>query len=514
MAATNPPTDVMAYLAPDNVSVYDHLAQVLATVKAEGTTDPKTNFNKISREVLESTMMWRDEAPRAKADLTAQQQSRDLFKVQKSAADPVSAVVRETERELDTYVPDIMGEAALLNWSGLSLGEGEVCKVMLSIRKLARVHPEFKSVRFFGKMLGRNADYFICECEMTGPDELAPTGLPPNHPGRRNIEKVIHHNKLKYYVCAYPGADWTALPNVRLDQLQAVSAVRKILTGNLKAPFASYPPFPGETEAQYLRARIAYIAANTVLSPAGYFKDEPLDMEAVPPRPDNGISYSGEWQPPETATDLEGFMKIEAWSKHYPTVDIFDDPEMVKNEEGHWEPPHFEPEPYPVRDTAPEAEAAAEGKPVWIGRVCAKQNKAHAPVVLRSMRFPGAVVVAQGPRFVCFYHGWGDEFRRTLVTPKLTPDLVAPSVCADDKYRVYIEPQYEPENPAEPDGPRKMIKPPAPPPWPKEDWKMYNDEQMDLRDKMYLEWDELKKKEAMEEEAKRKAAEEEALNDQ
>ena len=32
-----------------------------------------------------------------------------------------------------------------------------------------------------------------------------------------------------------------------------VCAVRKLLTGDLKAPFASYPPFPGDTEAQYLR---------------------------------------------------------------------------------------------------------------------------------------------------------------------------------------------------------------------------------------------------------------------
>jgi len=515
MAATNPPADVMAYLAPTNVSVYDHLAQVLATVKVEGgTVDGAAGFNKISREVLESTMMWRDEAPPAKVDMTAQQQSRDLFKMQKSAADPVSAVVKETERELDTYVPDIMGEAALLNWSGVSLGEGEVCKVMLSIRKLARAHPEFKSVRFFGKMLGRNADYFICEGEMTGPDELAPTGLPPNHAGRRNIEKVIHHNKLKYYVCAYPGADWTALPNVRLDQLQAVGAVRKLLTGNLKAPFASYPPFPGETEAQYLRAKIAFIAAHTVLSPAGYFKEIAHDMEHVPPLPDNIIGFSGEWAPPETAVDLEGCLKIEAWAKHYPTVEIFDDPEMVKDEEGNWDPPRFEPEPYPVRDTAADAEAEANGKPMWIGRVCAKQNKAFAPVVLRSVRFPGAVVVAQGPRFVCFYHGWGDEFMGSIVTPKLTPDLVAPTVCADDKYRVYIEPVYEPENPDEPDGPKKLVPPVVPPPYPKEDWKTYNDEQMDLRDKMYLEWEELKQKEAEEEEAKRKAAEEEAVNDQ
>jgi len=65
-----------------------------------------------------------------------------------------------------------------------------------------------------------------------------------------------------------------------------------------------------------------------------------------------------------------------------------------------------------------------------------EQNKAHAPVVLRSQRFPGAVVVAHGPRFVCFYHGWGEQFDGRVTTPKLTTELVCPKVCADDVYRV------------------------------------------------------------------------------
>lgn len=111
MAATNPPADVMAYLAPNNVSIYDHLAQVLATVKVEGVADPKANFNKISREVLESTMMWCDDAPLPKVDVTAQQASRDLFRSTKAAADQATAIVAHRERELDTYIPDIMGEA-------------------------------------------------------------------------------------------------------------------------------------------------------------------------------------------------------------------------------------------------------------------------------------------------------------------------------------------------------------------------------------------------------------------
>jgi hypothetical protein len=78
--------------------------------------------------------------------------------------------------------------------------------------------------------------------------------------------------------------------------------------------------------------------------------------------------------------------------------------------------------------------------------------------------------------------------------------------------QVYIEPVYEPENPDEPDGPKKLVPPVLPPPYPKEDWKTYNDEQPDLRDKIYLEDLAKKIKEAEEAEAARKAAEEEAVN--
>ena len=55
---------------------------------------------------------------------------------------------------------------------------------------------------------------------------------------------------------------------------------------------------------------------------------------------------------------------------------------------------------------------------------------------MRSVKFPGAVVVALGPRFVCFYHGWGDVHDNNIITPMLTTELVCPAVCADVKYRV------------------------------------------------------------------------------
>ena len=78
--------------------------------------------------------------------------------------------------------------------------------------------------------------------------------------------------------------------------------------------------------------------------------------------------------------------------------------------------------------------------------------------------------------------------------------------------QVFVPLVYQPENPDEPDGAQKLIAPVVPPAYPKEDWKTYNDEQTDLRDHMYLEQEELNKKEKEEEEATRKAKEEEAVN--
>ena len=50
-------------------------------------------------------------------------------------------------------------------------------------------------------------------------------------------------------------------------QVAAALSIKKLFTGDLGAPVACYPPFPGE-ERHYLRTQIARIAQATVLVPA------------------------------------------------------------------------------------------------------------------------------------------------------------------------------------------------------------------------------------------------------
>jgi len=501
MGDDNKAKDIMAYLAPSNASVFDHLSEVLTNVAISNPENPVESFHKISREVLENSLRWTDEPAPVKQDNSKQVECQNLFRVQKAEADPATSISKASKVGTDTYVPDIGAETEMLNWTGLSVGGVNATRIMLSIRQLAAVHPEFKSVRFFGKILGKQADYYVCEAEVTACDEAPPKGLIPKHPEKRNFEKAQQHNRFKYYVCHSPGAPWTALPNLRYYQLLAVPNIKRLFTGNLNAPMATFPPFPGETEAEYLRAKIAHIGERTVMSPAGFFTEVPADPEAK--RKYHSIAPSPEWAPPE---DLSGYAAeawpTSAWARHYPQVPDADEfgEDFVPDETGKW--PDIDPEAWPIRPLTDE-----EDGPLWIARQCSHQLKAKAPVCLISRQYPGAVVVLQGKKFVNFYIGFGNQENDKMYTPTFQENLVMPPVCADVIYKVHREPTVE----RDADGNiTATIPPEVKPRYPLEGWLHFNDEQADLRDKMYVEWEELKKKEAEEKAAAEAAAAEAA----
>ncbi|EKX40636.1 hypothetical protein GUITHDRAFT_154040 [Guillardia theta CCMP2712] len=479
MATEKMAQEAVGALGGGEESVIEHLSQVLAVAALEHEENATEKFMELSRSVLESTLRWRKEGASLGQELSDVISIRDLFKTPKSSVDFSSGILKENiyERVTDTYVPDVAAEAQLLQWAGICIGEVETQKVMLAMRRLAAEHPELKMVRFFGKMLGTRGDYYICEGEMTCPDEMAPRGLKPNDPRRRSIEKAIHHNKLKYFVCSYPGATWTTLPNVNLEQLQAVGSIKKLLTGDLHAACASYPPFPGETEAEYLRAKIAWIGINTILSPAGFYKEVPADLESSPRQPDNIIQHEGSWSPFEDEAQARS---IGSWARHYPPLpddDNFPD-DFGPDEEGNW--PVIDPEPYPIRPLDPAVEDEK-----WFSRSCAAQCKRYAPVALYSIEFPGAVMVSKGARFYALYIGWGNSENFHLHTPKYAPGLIMPPVNSDVIYTV----KEEPVKTTDENG--NVVEQPVevPPPYPQEGWKHFNEEQMDLRDKFQLEWE-------------------------
>mmetsp|Transcript_26334 Transcript_26334/g.69159 ORF Transcript_26334/g.69159 Transcript_26334/m.69159 type:complete len:352 (-) Transcript_26334:36-1091(-) len=326
--------------------------QVLASAIVENPAND--DLFKMSRITAENMLILDTLPAPIKPDISAQLVARDLFKIEKSNADPETAKIKPVQ-PTNAYIPDTVSELDLISWSQFGLGGPEACRVSIAVRQLAATRPWLKAVRFFGKFFGRNKDYYVCEGEMTGPDERPPDGLKPNNYHRRNLEKVVHHNRFKYFVCSAPGAPWTALPNVRFDQLFVAGRVRKLLTGEPTTPFSSYPPFPGATEAEYLRARIALIAMATTLSPAGYFVEKEIPPAAEGGRPELTISFNPEWAPAE---DPAALLAPAGWTRHYPPMPIPDafGEDFKPDENGQWPP--VDPEPYTLRPLADDADAA------------------------------------------------------------------------------------------------------------------------------------------------------------
>lgn len=72
----------------------------------------------------------------------------------------------EQEQALAASVPDLLNEAQLLQWAGVSLGKEELYFLSLSMKELVKQQPTITELRFFGKIFGSTRDYYVAESKL------------------------------------------------------------------------------------------------------------------------------------------------------------------------------------------------------------------------------------------------------------------------------------------------------------------------------------------------------------
>ena len=270
---------------PNGESLYDHLTDVLLKIITEQPSAGLAQFEQISCAVKAVR------GPRAAA-AAAGAPYPDAGRARLAAEDALFRTPADGEEPPPSAgaVQDLVGDAALLEWGGVSLGRTQTYKLSLALRKLA-VTQGALNVRLWGKLQGLAGDYFVAESDADagGAEE----------PGLDALGNTIHPvgdgpNKHAYWVCTAPGEPWVQLPHVTPHQVVAARALRRYLTGSLSAPVAGHPPFPG-TEANYVRAVIALISAATVLAPTGAFAS--VDAESEDASVSRAIAPAEEWEP-------------------------------------------------------------------------------------------------------------------------------------------------------------------------------------------------------------------------
>lgn len=332
-----------------------------------------------------------------------------------NAAPPVNEETGEPEAvepPNEYKAEDMLANTALLDAVGAALPPAEAYAVMLAAKTLGE-DPARKldSVRFFGKILGTSSNYYVYEATLKEkPSEAAPTAE-----GAVPAELNVGTNFYKYLVASAPGAPATELPDVTPEMIVVSRKLKRYLTGDLGAEVSAYPRFPGH-EAEYLRAVIARIAADTVLAPAGYYT---LSEE------NGNLAPSEDYAPP----DASKLASAAGWVHRYPAVlpqgrCEFWAPEPVEPAEGEEAPAPVEPEVGPpllysaAEDKAEPAAEGEEGAGLWVG--VSSSSLASVPYKVagvRSMKWPGAYAVGRGADFTNVYIGDGVETKKYVPPP-------------------------------------------------------------------------------------------------
>jgi len=263
----------------DGVSVYSHLTTVLATLLDQQPSSALDAFESVSLSCKKAAYTAGAVDTGTVPPLEPVDASTPTDAWCDATSKLLAAVQKPSEEEATGTVADLLTQRTLFECAGAGLSSAETYRVYVGLVSLQKAK-DLASVRFFGKVLGTKADYYIAEATYNTPPEPEEGEEPPPPPPGAPVEETgTGCNAFVYFVTTDPSGSWTPLPDVTPQQIVCSKRIRKYLTGELAAPVRAYPPFPG-VEKEYLRAMIARIVAATTLCPAGKFT---MEEEATEP---------------------------------------------------------------------------------------------------------------------------------------------------------------------------------------------------------------------------------------
>jgi len=322
-------------------------------------------------------------------------------------------------------VDAFLDNVSMFKWAGVGFGQQASYQIHLSLRSLAASTPGLSKLRFWGKILGLQNDYFIAEGVIEGTGEAED---PVEARGRGA-------NTFSYWVSTGTSAPWVQLPLVRPEHIVAARKVKHLMSGDLEADVLTMPFFPGK-EKHFLRAQIARISSSSCLAIAGY-------LQADDEGGDGGIVEAPDFEPPphEELVTQEKWVHSHAFI-HKNGCTTWKDPDSIEDNDELKKKIEQDREDEPPRgplaaisDDKPGMEEG--GSKDWtIKQVGDKGTykfddnaKSYICTVVKSMRWPGAITVAQGTKFANLYVGYGfkqckhtgDELAAEKMTAKAFP---------------------------------------------------------------------------------------------
>jgi radial spoke head protein 4A len=435
-----------------NGSVYSHISKVVESLATNKTGEALDKIETLSRHLKQATFNG-PAGPDENADIVldaAGEEKRKLWcsealKLVRPPSDPASAP------GVLGAVQNFMEDATMFEWAGVGFGKQESYHIAMSLRKLAAETPSLETLRFWGKILGTEGDFYVAEGRLQAISETPERPAMPDAAEFDVEPRGEGANAFSYWVSPGAGAPWVRLPAARASHIAAAKKVKRLMTGDLDSQVFTMPFFPG-SERHLLRAQIARITATCTLSVSGYYE---INSEGDPPPvrlkdvlketeefsfpSHDDLSSQGTWvhaSPILWGTGKTTWPDLEALKAAYP--DMGEDKEAVlekqlkkfdtmkEKEEGGGEKALLESIEGDLKGDSDET------SPAWSIKVhgekglytVADATKSYRVTAVRSLIWPGAVTVAQGSRFANVYIGYGLKYG-TLVPKKESGEPLA-----------------------------------------------------------------------------------------
>ena len=386
--------------------------QVLLKVITEKPTDAVTSFENLSVACKEEKVSL-PPAPESSEEASGP--------VLDWATTSSALFVKADDPPEGVAAPDLMADATMYAWAGVSFGNTETYRLYLSIKKFCEtLDGGYEAVKFWGKIITRNGDYFVCYGRT--PDD-------PEDMDAAKMEGKDGANKYTYFVTKSPSSPWVALPHVTMAQIVTARKIRRLLTGDLEAGVPSFPPFPG-VEKNLLRAMIAQITADCAIAPNGTFEADEDGANIVPASNEDGplepktceeLLEAGNWQHYELRINTLG------------RCTALPEPEDAED----YEPPEGDGPAGLLEAVGDEGEEYGTN---WSFRPCPGGQGTTSTSCVKgvSLDWPGAFSVGGGSQFVNIYVGNGLKYAENTYTPPL-PSTISSEWKPEEEEEAEVE---------------------------------------------------------------------------
>ena len=315
-------------------------------------------------------------------------------------------------RLVENYMDDIMSQAKLFEWGGVSFSEEEWFKIQMAMKKLM-LKNDCEYIRFFGKIYGIKSDYYIIQAIQ----KRYPMKNPLVHVESRGNEGI---NRYTFWVSNSILESWYELPDITPQQLVASRQFKYHFTGDLNSKVKSFRTFPGK-EMHLLKCQIVRILHSSCIVPKGYLKASENFKEQLEGKV---TEFDEEYKSP-TFEEMKS-PEVENWiHEHayiFPNGKVIDPSieAQVDRMRG-----IAEDEGYKVKEGEGENINEIDMK-YWKVKVVGDQmihNRAngdpitHAVVLVRNTRWPGTLCVWKEEKFANIYVGFGVKAIDSPYTP-------------------------------------------------------------------------------------------------